>query len=208
MAETINIGDSYYKEVEVTYENDGEVEPVDLSIYDDNYVTVKKDRNTPDNEAYIFKMIPIKGDPLDGTLVLNLTPEETGLLPITSPDGIQSIMFFVQIGSSITGQIHEVSYFKAKTRAGGIQHVTEIDKSYDMGCITEMTGWIFDAGRICEQVTEVVDFDDIAGGMIVYNAGSITNNDVTIYDAGRITDQDTEFIDLGYVRECERDLSR
>lgn len=51
MAELINIGDSYYKDVDVTYENDGEIEPVDLSIYDDNYVAIKKNRDTADSES-------------------------------------------------------------------------------------------------------------------------------------------------------------
>ena len=203
MAETINVGDSFYKEVEVTYDIDGESEPVDLEIYDDNYVAIKKDRDTPDSEAYIFKNIPIKGNPKDGTLVINLLPEETSVLPKT-PDMDPPYMFaFVQIGSSITGQIHEVSYFKVKTRHGGIHHITQVDKSYDMGCITETVGWIFDAGEICEQITEVVDFDVLAGGMLLYDAGNITNRDITFYDAGSILDTDTEFVDLGFMRECE-----
>jgi len=201
MAEIINIGDSFYKEVEVTYEVDGEIEPVDLSIYDDNYVALKDSRETPDSEAYIFKNIPIKGSPKDGVLVLNLTPEETSVLPQTSPDGIPYIYAFVQIGSSITGQIHEVSFFKVKTRLGGIHHITQIDKSYDMGCITEPIGWIFDAESICDQVVEIIDFDDVAGGILIYNAGAITSTDVTIYDAGSLIDA-VEYIDLEYIREC------
>ncbi len=202
MAEIINIGDSYYKEVEVTYENDGDVEPVNLSIYDDNYVTIKASRDTPDADAFIFKMIPIKGDAEDGVLILNLTPDETSILPATSSDGLASLIVFVQIGISVTGQIHEVSYFKVKTRVGGVHHVTEVDKSYDMGCLTEQVGWIFDAGRLCDQTTEIIDFDDVAGGPLLYNGGSITSTDITIYDAGSINDEDTEFIDLGYIREC------
>jgi len=203
MAELINIGDSFYKEVEVTYEEDGEKEPVDLSIYDDNYVAIKKDRSTPDSESYIFKQIPIKGSPNDGILIMNLTPDETSLLPETGSDDTPYIYAFIQIGSSITGQIYEVSFFKIKTRQGGIHHITEVDKSYDMGCISEIVGWIFDAGKICEQVTEIIDFDDIAGGPIVYNAGIITSGDITIYDPGEIT-QECEYADLGYIRECNR----
>lgn len=202
MAEVINIGDSYYKEIEVTYENDGDTEPVDLSIYDDNYVTIKKNRDTPDSEAIIFKAIPIKGNPKDGILILNLTPEETSLLPKTSIEETPSLMVFVQIGSSVTGHVHEVSYFKIKTRQGGIHHITRVDKSYDMGMISEQIGWIFDAGGICDQTTEIIDFDDIAGGPLVYNAGSITSLDITLYDAGSINDSSTDFIDLGYIREC------
>lgn len=202
MAELINIGDSFYKEVEVTYEIDGEQEPVDLSIYDDNYVAIKDNRSIPDENAYIFKKIPIKGNPEDGILVLNLTPDETSMLPETSTDGIPFIQAFVQIGSSITGQIHEVSFFKIKTRQGGIHHITEVDKSFDMGSITEQVGWIFDAGSICEQVVEIIDFDDTAGGPLIYNAGSITSTDIVIYDSGSILDTDTVFEDLGYIRDC------
>jgi hypothetical protein len=202
MAEIINIGDSYYKEVEVTTEIDGESEPVDLSIYDDNYVAIKDSRDTPDANAYIFKRIPIKGSPQDGILILNLTPEETSALPSTSAETSPYLYVFIQIGSSITGNIHEVSSFKIKTRHGGIHHITEVDKSYDMGRITELTGWIFDAERLCEQTTEIIDFDTIAGGMLVYNAGSITNRDIVIYDAGRLNLNMPEIIDLGNIREC------
>ncbi len=202
MAEIINIGDSYYKEVEVTYETDGEMEPVDLSIYDDNYVTIKPSRETSDSEALVFKAIPIKGGPEDGILILNLTPEETSLLPKTSPEEYPHLYVFVQIGSSVTGQIHEVSFFKVKTRIGGVHHITIIDKDYDMGCLSEQVGWIFDAGKLCEQTTEIIDFNDVAGGPLLYNAGAITSTDIDIYDTGRIIDEDSEFVDLGYIREC------
>lgn len=205
MAEIINIGDSYYKEVEVTYENDGEIEFVDLSIYDDNYVAIKESREVDDSNALIFKPIPIKGNPSDGTLILNLTPEETALLPKTSSDDILSLMVFVQIGSSVTGQVHEVSSFKVKTRLGGVYHITEIDKGYDMGCLTEQVGWIFDAGKLCDQTVEIIDFDDVAGGLIIYNAGSITSGDITIYDAGHISTT-PDFVDIGYIRECSSSL--
>jgi hypothetical protein len=202
MAEIINIGDSYYKEIEVTSEIDGEQEPVDLSIYDDNYVAIKDSRETPDTSAYIFKPIPVKGNPSDGTLVLNLTPEETELLPATSSNGSPYLYVFVQIGSSVTGQIHEVSFFKVKTRVGGIHHITEVDKSYDMGMVDEITGWIFDAGQLCDQTTEIVDFDTVSGGILVYNAGALTNRDIVIYDTGILDLSMPETIDLGIMREC------
>ncbi len=201
MAELINIGDSYYKDVDVTYENDGEIEPVDLSIYDDNYVAIKKNRDTADSESYIFKAIPIKGNPADGTLVLNLNPEETLLLPKIS-DEIPFLYAFVQIGSSVTGQSHEVTFFKIKTRQGGIHHITEVDKSYDMGKITEQTGWIFDAGRLCEQTTDIIDFDPENSGLLLYDSGWIRGSELEIIDAGRLDTNMPDVIDLGYIREC------
>ena len=202
MAERINIGDSFYKEVEVTYTNDGEEEAVDLSIYNDNYVTLKPNRDALDSEAYIFKAIPIKGSPEDGTLIINLTPDETSLLPATSSDSIPYIYGFVQIGSSVTGQIHEVSEFKIKTRNGGIGHITQIDKDYDMGCIAEQVGWIHDAGRLCDQTTEIIIFDDHNDGLLLYNGGSITATEIEIIDPGKLDLEMPEVIDLGYIREC------
>jgi hypothetical protein len=125
------------------------------------------------------------------------------MLPATSADGDIPYMYaFIQIGSSVTGSIHEVSFFKIKTRVGGVHHITEIDKSYDMGRIDEMIGWIFDAGEICEQVTEIVDFDTVAGGLLVYNAGAITNRDIVVYDTGSILVL-PEYVDLGTMRECQ-----
>lgn len=206
MAELINLGDSFYKEVDVTYTIDGEKEPVDLSIYDDNYVCFKESREVPDSDSYIFKKIPVKGDPEDGILVLNLTPTETNTLPKTSPDGIPYIYGFVQIGSSVTGQIHEVSSFKVKTRQGGIGHITEIDKSYDMGSITSIVGWIFDAEKLCDQTTMIIDFDDDHGGMLLYNAGAIDAYYTEIFDAGQLDLEMPEVIDLGYIRECVNNL--
>ena len=207
MAELINLGDSFYKEVDVTYMNDGEKEPVDLSIYDDNYVCFKDSREVPDSESYIFKKIPVKGSPEDGVLILNLTPQETEILPETSADALPCLFGFVQIGSSVTGQIHEVSFFKVKTRQGGIGHITEVDKSYDMGCLTAIVGWVFDAGRLCDQTIEVIDFDDNNDGLLLYNGGRLTTPDFEIYDAGRLDLEMPGTIDLGYIRECTHNLS-
>ncbi len=208
MAEIINLGDSFYKEVGVTYFNDGEEEPVDLSIYDDNYVCFKDTRDTPDEDGYVFKNIPIKGDPSEGILILNLTPQETILFPETSPDGLPFLYGFVQIGSSVTGQIHEVSFFKTKTRKGGIGHITEVDKSYDMGCITSVTGWIFDAGKLCDQTSSIVDFDDENEGLLVYNGGSIAATEIDIFDPGQLDLEMPDTIDLGYIRECVNNLEK
>ncbi len=203
MAEKINIGDSFYKDVDVTYTEDGEVFPVDLSIYDDNYVAFKESRNTPDEDAFLLKRIFVKGTPLDGILSLDLSPEETSLLPQTD-DSMPSFEGFVQIGSSITGHVHEVSSFKIKTRNGGIGHKTVIDKSYDMGCITEQVGWVFDAGDICDQLTEIIVFDQFPDGDLAYDAGSITATSIEIIDFGDINDTDVELYDLGEILTCTR----
>ena len=201
MAEKINIGDSFYKDVDVTYIEDGEVVPVDLGIYDDNYVAFKKDRSVADADAYLFKRIFVKGSPVDGVLSLDLSPEETSLLPQTGDD-LPFFEGFVQIGSSITGHIHEVSAFKIKTKNGGIGHKTVIDKGYDMGCITEQVGWIFDAGDICEQLTEIIVFDKFPDGELMYDGGSITSTETAIVDFGNITDENVELYDLGNILEC------
>ncbi len=206
MAETINIGDSYYKDIDVTYESDGEIEPVDLSIYDDNYVAVKKDRSTPDDDSYIFKAVPVKGSPEDGTLVLNLSPHETSMLPLMS-DNLPFINIFIQIGSTVTGQSHEVASFRVKTRQGGVHHITEVDKSYGMGRLTEAVGWVFDAGKLCEPTTSIIDFDPENGGLLLYDAGWLGASEIDILDPGRLDLNMPEVIDLGYIRECTQILN-
>jgi len=204
MAELINLGDSFYKEVEVTYTNDGEEEPVNLSVYDDNYVAIKDSRDVADQDAYIFKNIPVKGIPEDGLLLLNLTPYETELLPVTANDGLQYIYGYVQIGSTVTGQVHEVSHFKIKTRKSGIKHITAVDQSYDMGCIKEVVGWVFDAEKLCDQTSMIIDFDDDNEGLLLYNAGALTATEVEIFDAGVLDLNMPLTIELGYIRECSR----
>lgn len=201
MTERINIGDSFYKDIDVSYTEDGEQYPVDLSIYDDNYVAIKRSRDTPDSEAYLLKRIFVKGAPDEGILSLDLSPEETSLLPQTNEE-LSFIEGFVQIGSSVTGHIHEVSSFRIKTRNGGIGHITAIDKSYDMGCIAEQVGWIFDAGSICEQVTDIIVFDQFPDGDLVYDAGAITSVEVSIDDFGSITDEVVDLYDLGSILDC------
>jgi hypothetical protein len=201
MAEKIKTGNTYKKDVYVTTINEeGESEPVDLSIYDDNYFVIKKDRSDDDSEAYIFKRIPVKGDPRDGTLVINLTPEETGALPLTSQE-LPSLQGYVQIGSSVTGEVHEVSDFKIKTIMGGVRYITPIDTSYDMGCITEVVGYIFDAGHICDPVNIVIEFGNSYGGFI-YNGGPLNDSEATIHDPGTLLNPNTTYVDLGSLRQC------
>ena len=207
MAELINIGDSFYKEVEVTYFSDGEEEPVDLSTYDDNYIAIKDSRDILDVDSYIFKKIPIKGSPSDGILSLDLSPNETLLVPETSSDGIPFIYGYVQIGSSVTGQVHEVSFFKIKTRKSGIGHITELDQSYDMGCLKEVVGFIFDAEKLCEQTVMIIDFDSENEGLLLYNGGILTATEIEIVDAGVLNLEIIETIDLGYIRECVNNLA-
>ena len=101
MTERINIGDSFYKDVDVTYIEDGEEFPVDLSIYDDNYVAIKRSRDTLDTDAFLLKRIFVKGNPLDGILSLDLSPEETMILPQVG-DEMPYVEGFVQIGSRET----------------------------------------------------------------------------------------------------------
>jgi hypothetical protein len=199
MTETVNIGDSFYKKVSVTYEEDSEEIPVDLSIYDDNYIAIKRDRKTADSEAYIFKKIPVT-DALGGILTINLSPEETTALPEMT-DEIRYIEGFVQIGSTINGQIHEVSAFKLKTRHGGIGHITPIDKSYDMGCLSEPVGWVFDAGSICETVVQI-EYFGTEDGLIIYNGGMLTSDSIEIVDFGKLDLEMPEIIDFGYIRDC------
>lgn len=206
MIEKINLGDSFFKEVVVTEIIDDEETPVNLSIYDDNYVAIKKSRSDIDSDAYIIKRVFVS-DAQEGILTLNLTPDETATLPITTPDGIQSLLGFVQIGSSITGQVHEVSSFKIKTKESGIRHITEIDKSYDMGCIGDLTGWVFDAGRLCEQTLMIVDFDSENMGVLMYNAGSISSTELIIYDFGIFDTTMPTIVDMGPLRECSYSLS-
>jgi len=201
MAEKIKIGDTFYKEVYVTRrDEDGEEEAVDLTIYDDNYVAIKKDRMDPDSEALLFIDAPIKGDPKDGVLVVNLRPDDTVSLPLSTEES-PYLYGFVQIGSSITGEVHEVAEFKIKTIMGGVHHITPVDKSYDMGYIGELVGYIFDAGRLCDTVSLIIDFDEENMGRLVYNGGSLTSGVLEIYDPGSILDI-PETTDLGRLMDC------
>jgi len=198
--EKINIGDSFFKEVEVTTVIDGEVEPVDISIYDDNYFAIKTSRKDSDEEAIIFKKIPKKSDK-DGILIINLTPQETALLPETSLETIPYLYGFVQIGSTITGEVYEVASFKIKTRHGGIGHITQLDRSYNMGSIKEQIGLVFDAGKLCEMTSLIVDFGEEVGS-IAYNGGEIRDGELELYDLGSIKDDDITPIDFGNIRGC------
>jgi len=196
MAEIITIGDSYYKEIEVTRTVDREKIPLDLTPFDDNYVAIKASRDTLDDEAYLFKPAPILGSPKEGRLLINLSPEETELLPITGSSEMPFIYMFVQIGSTITGRIHEVSALKTKTRQSGIRHKTKIDKSFDMGCINEVVGWRFDMGRLCEPAGLRVDLGS-DGGFIYLDAGHINDTETEILDMGSINAVAFEKEDLG-----------
>jgi len=201
MAERLKIGDTFYKEVYVTKRDDyGEEEAVDLTIYDDNYIAIKKSRMDPDEEALLFIDAPIKGDPRDGVLVVNLRPSDTATLPLPTEE-YPYLYGFVQIGSSITGEVHEVAEFKIKAIMGGVHHITPVDKSYDMGYIDEVVGYIFDAGRICDTVSLIIDFDEDNMGRLVYNGGSLTSGVLEIYDPGSILDI-PRTTDLGRIMDC------
>lgn len=201
MAEKIKIGDTFYKEVYVTRQDeDGEDEPVDLTIYDDNYVVIKKDRMDPDIEALIFLDAPIKGSPDDGTLIVRFTPTETSFLPLPD-DKIPYLYGFVQIGSSITGEVHEVAEFKIKTVMGGVHHITPVDKGYDMGSINELVGYVYDGGGLCETVALIIDFDEDNMGRLLYNGGSLTSGVLEVYDPGELLDP-PEVTDLGRIMDC------
>lgn len=201
MAEKIKIGDTFYKEVFVTRQDeDGEEEPVDLTIYDDNYVVVKKDRMDSDEDALIFIDAPTKGNPKEGTLVVNFRPEDTSILPL--PTDSQLYLYgFVQIGSSVTGEVHEVAEFKIKTIMGGVHHITPVDKGYDMGYIRDMVGYVFDSGSICDTVSLIIDFDEDNLGRLVYNGGSLTSGVLEIYDPGTLLDI-PQTTDLGRLLDC------
>jgi len=202
MAELINVGDSYYRVIDVTVKDeDNEKIPYDLTDYQDNYVAIKVDRGLPDEDSYIFKRVPMVGSPKEGKLLINLSPEETSILPSTVNEDVEKLFAFVQIGSSITGQIHEVAALKLKTRAGGIVYQTRIDKSYDMGCLSETIGWIFDGGDLCEPITMRIDF-----GMIYetpyFDGGILGDTNITIFDMGELGDQITEYLEMGHLAGC------
>lgn len=201
MAEKIKTGNTFYKEVYVTrQDDDGEDEPVDLTIYDDNYIAIKKDRMDSDQDALIFIEAPIKGDPTEGVLVVSFNPYDTATLPLSSNDQLY-LYGFVQIGSSITGEVHEVAEFKLKAVSGGVHHITPVDKNYDMGRITEMVGYVYDSGSICDSVSLIIDFDEDNMGRLVYSGGSLTSGILEIYDPGSILDV-PEVTDLGRVLDC------
>ena len=197
MAETIIKGSSYYKEVNVTTREDGEEIPVDLSSYVDNYFSITTKRGLPDSKSIVFDKI-VASDPAGGLLTINLTPETTSMLPLTTRD-MPYLYGFVQIGSIITGQVHEVASFKIKTKDGGIAHITPIDKSYDMGCLKEEVGWIFDAGNLCETVTMIEKFGD-DNGIIVFNAGRLNTDSIEIIDFGRLDLNMPDITDFGSIR--------
>jgi len=202
MAELINIGDSYYREIEVTVKDeDNESIPYDLTEYTDNYVAIKTQRGLPDEDAYIFKRVPFIGSPRDGKLLIHLSPDETATLPSVVDDEVERLFAFVQIGSTITGQIHEVSALKLKTRAGGIVYRTKINKSYDMGCLSEKIGWVFDGGDLCDPIIMRIDF-----GMIqeipYFDGGILGDMSVTIFDMGLLGEQITEYLEMGSLIGC------
>ena len=126
MAEKIKTGDTFYKEVFVTTKDAyGDEIPVDLSPYDDNYFVIKRSAEDSDEDAFVFKQIGIKGDPADGVLSINLTPQETNNFPISTSEE-PYLQGYVQIGSTTTGEVHEVASFKIKVVKGGVWHITEI----------------------------------------------------------------------------------
>jgi len=202
MAEKINIGDSYFRVIDVTTrDEDGEKVPFNLKDYDDNYVAIKTGRGILDEDAYIFKRIPFSGEAEDGKLIINLSPRETSILPSIADGEIDSLFAYVQIGSSITGRVHEVSALKLKTQKGGILYQTKIDKSYDMGCLSETIGWVIDAGSLCEPNSMIIDFGNIPMPLYL-DCGSLSDIENDIVDMGLLSDPITEIIDMGTLLEC------
>jgi hypothetical protein len=202
MAEQINIGDSYFRIIDVTTKDeDGEKIPYDLTDYKDNYVAIKTGRGIPDDDAYVFKRIPFSGKPSEGKLLINLSPMETSILPSIVDGEIEALYAFVQIGSTITGQVHEVSALKIKTRKGGILYQTPIDKSYDMGCLSETVGWVIDAGSLCEPVSIKVDFGSILINIFM-DGGSLSDREISLIDMGKLTDKITQVYDMGTLIDC------
>ena len=203
MAEQINRGDSYYRIINVTAKDeDGDKEPYDLTDYTDNYVAIKTGRGIPDNEAYIFKRVPFKGEPSEGKLILNLTPYETDLLPSTADDEVETLYAYIQIGSTITGRIHEVSVLRLKTKEGGVLRKSKIYKGYDMGPLSETIGWIRDAGTLCQEVSIRIDFGQIPMPLFL-DGGSLSDMEVSIYDMGLLSGRVNEITDLGQMRDCK-----
>jgi len=204
MAEKINIGDSYFRVIDVTTrDEDGEKIPYDLTDYKDNHVAIKTGRGIPDENAYIFKRIPFSGSPEDGKLIINLTPMETSILPSVVDGEIESLFAYVQIGSTITGQVHEVSALKLKTQQGGVMYRTQIDKSYDMGCLSETIGWVIDAGDLCDTNSLIVDFGNIPSPLYM-DCGSLSDIENEIVDMGLLGDKITEVIDMGTLLDCRK----
>lgn len=198
--EKIIRGDTYYKTIEVTAEDeDREKIPFDLTEFGQNFVAIKESRGIPDEDSFIFKPIPYSGPPEDGKMLVHLSPEETKLLP--DMEEVESLFMFVQIGSEITGRVHEVSTFKIKTIGHGIGHITRIDKDTNMGPIGETVGWVFDMGSICDPVTSKIDL----GGSYVdvfFESGSILDQVIKIEDFGKIGDLLIEVYDMGRLYDC------
>ena len=202
MAEKINIGDTYYRVIDVTaVDEDGEKIPYDLTDFTDNYVAIKTDRGLPDEDAFIFKRIPFYGESSEGKLLVHFSPYETAILPSMEKGEVDSLMMFVQIGSNISGRIHEVSAMKVKTRGGGIQYKTDVDRSFDMGLLSETIGWQFDGGELCEPVTRKIDFGMIPMD-ILFNGGILSDTDIIIVDAGLLSEKVDLIMDAGFLKGC------
>lgn len=201
MAEKIFIGNSYQKDLYLTTTDEyGNDEPLDLSIYDDCYFAIKKDRNTPDEESYILKRFePLKDQ--EGTIILYLSPEETKQLPETTMDGINNLWMFVQIGSTATGETKEIGAYKVKTVPAGIKYYTQQDTSLsDLGPLSGYIGFVYDCGGLCQPT--IVSVDLSGGEPYISDCGYLVTNGIyEIINLGALTEPASEVYDLEYMKK-------
>lgn len=204
MAEIIDITNSYYKELALSKTDMyGNEIPMDLSIYDEAFVCIKRDRFQPDEEAYLIK--PVTINETSSTLGIYLSPEETAQLPLTGTDDVDKLQMFVTIGSTGTGETIEVGAYRVKTRYAGLRHYSKPDRSLgDMGCIKDRVVFTYDCGRLCDRAMIV---EDLSGGMpIVTDCGYLKEGNYEIVDCGYLVDVADETIDLGQTeRRCYLD---
>lgn len=201
MAEKIKLYNSYYKEINL-YVTDiyGNDVPVDLSIYNDNYVVLKKNRETLDEDAFLIKKIIIDEKSKPGAIPIFITPEETQLLPLTN-EKLPYFYMFVVLGSNITGETKEAGTFKVKTEYSGLRKWTKIDTDMsDLESIKNPVSFVYDCGNICEPTIEVLDLS--GGEPYVLNLGYILDYKYDIVDLGKITEEsEKEWYNGGYIRE-------
>ena len=203
MAEKIFIGNSYQKDLFLTTTDEyGNDEPLDLSMYDDCYFAIKKNRATPDEESYILKKFePLKDQ--EGTIILYLSPEETKHLPETTMDGINNLWMFVQIGSTATGVTKEIGSYKVKTILAGIKYYTQQDTNLsDLGPLSGYVGFIFDCGELC--YSTIVSIDLSGGEPYISDCGYlVTNGMYEIINLGALTESASKVYDLEYIeKDC------
>ncbi len=203
MAERILIGDSYQKDLYLTTTDEyGTEEPLDLKIYNDCYLAIKKNRTTSDAESYLLKRIEPSKD-REGSILIYLSPEETLLLPETSMGTLPNLWMFIQLGSTATGETKEIGAYKVKTIPAGIQYYTKQDTSLDdLGSLLGYVGFSFDCGSLCQPT--IVSIDLAGGEPYLTDCGYlVTDGQYDILDLGALTEPALEIYDLDYLkRNC------